>query len=195
MKKLFTLFLLLFVFGAAIAQEKADAVKEQSPMKPALLVIDTQNAFLKYMSEEKGTTLEMINWAIWLARKNNIPVIRVYHTDPEWGPKPGTEEFEYEKSLQVKEDDPKVIKNFPSSFKKTKLDEILKEKVCNTLYLCGLSATGCVLATYFGALDLDYHPFMLKGAIMSDNHESTDAVEGFCETVTIDTFGFMLEHH
>jgi len=194
MKKLLTLFVLICFSIAVMCQEKDNAVKAQSPMKPALLVIDTQNAFMKYMSDEKGTTLEMINWAIWLARENNIPVIRVYHTDPEWGPKPGTEEFEYEKSLQVKEADPRIIKNFPSSFKKTKLDEILKEKGCNTLYLCGLSATGCVLATYFGALDLDYHPFMLKGAIMSNNHVSTDAVEGFCETVSLETFGFMLEH-
>lgn len=175
-----------------MAQENKENAK--IPIKPALLVIDTQNEFLKYMSDEKETTFEMINWAIWLARKNNIPVIRVYHTSPEWGPKPGTVEFEFEKSIQIKEDDAKVVKNFPSSFKRTKLDEILKEKGCNTLYLCGLSATGCVLATYFGAMDLDYSVFMLKGAIMSNDHELTDAVENFTETVSLDTFGFMLEH-
>lgn len=39
--------------------------------------------------------------------------------------------------------------------KNTDLDKILKEKDVNTLFLVGLSGTGCVLATYFGGIDHD----------------------------------------
>ncbi len=42
-----------------------------------------------------------------------------------------------------------------SAFKHTGLNKILRERKCNILFLCGLSAVGCVLATYFGGKDLD----------------------------------------
>ena len=194
MKNLLSLIILVSLSVTLFAQGNTGDAKVKTPVKPALVVIDVQNEFMKYMSDEKDLALQMINWAIGVARYYNIPVIRVYHTSPGYGPNPGTVEFEFDKSLAVKDDDPKVIKNFSSGFKKTDLDKILKEKGINTLFLCGLSATGCVIATYYGGKDLDYDVFMLKGAIMSDDHELTHAIENFTETVTLETFGFMLEH-
>ena len=44
---------------------------------------------------------------------------------------------------------------------------MLKEKGSNTLFLCGLSAVGCVLATKTGAQNNDYKAFIVKDAIMS----------------------------
>jgi nicotinamidase-related amidase len=163
--------------------------------KPALIVIDIQNEFLPYMAEDgKKLIMEMINGAIWAFRQHNLPVIRVYHTDPGWGPKPGTESFEFPKSINIKDDDPKVIKNFPSAFQKTDLEKILKEKGCNTLYLCGLSATGCVLATYFGAMERDYKVFMLKDCIMSNNSSYTTMIKDICESINFETMMFQLDH-
>ena len=194
MKRL--IFLLLFTAASfpLLSQESKDETPVKSVIKPALIVIDIQNEFLKYMSPDKEMALEMINWAIWVARQNNIPVIRVYHTDPESGPAPGSEPFEYPKTIQIKEDDAKVIKNYPDGFKKTDLDKILKEKGCNTLFLCGLSATGCVLATYHGAMDLDYNVFMLRDAIISHDYQLTDAVEKICESISLETFNFMMKN-
>jgi len=189
MKNLMTLIVLLCLALTSIAQEKKTEAKPA--MKPALLVIDMQNDFMPYMSDEQKTTLEMINWAIMIARKNNIPVIRVYNYNPDFGPKQGTEGFEFEKSLQVRDDDPKIIKNYPDGFAKTNLDETLKKLGCNTVFLCGLSATGCVLATFFGAYSFDYQPFMLKGAILSQDHKLTDSVEEITDAISIETFGFM----
>jgi nicotinamidase-related amidase len=194
MKKISIILILVFMTCSVIAQEKKEGNTTHKEIKPALLVIDVQNDFLKYMSDEKNRTLEMINGAIWVARQHDIPVIRVYHTDPKWGPAPGTEPFEFPKSVIIKEDDPKVVKNYPSGFRDTDLDKILKEQGCNTLFLCGLSATGCVLATYFGGTERNYDVFMIKEAILSPNHPLTDAVENICEAVTLDTFNFMMEH-
>jgi nicotinamidase-related amidase len=194
MKRLILVVMLAALSSALFSQDKKGVEPAKLEMKAALVVIDIQNEFLKYMSPDKDKALEMINWAVAVARKYQIPVIRVYHTDPDWGPKPGTEEFEFPKSIQVSENDPKVIKNFPDGFKKTDLDKVLKEKGINSLFLCGLSATGCVLATYHGAADLDYHAFMLQGAIMSDDYELTKAVEKICPSVSVETFNFMVKY-
>ena len=144
------------------------------------------------MSSDKDKALEMINWALYVAREYNIPVIRIYHTDPQWGPAPGTEEFEFPATVKIKDDDPKVIKNYADGFKKTDLEKILKEKGINTLFLCGLSATGCVLATYHGAKNLEYDVFLLQDAIISHDQQLTESVEKICESVSLDTYNFMM---
>ncbi|MCK9617506.1 MAG: isochorismatase family protein [Lentimicrobiaceae bacterium] len=184
MKKLLITFTMMVLTLSTFAQKE---------MKPALLVIDTQNEFLKYMCEEdKKAALEYINYAIMIFREKNLPVIRVYHTDPGFGPAPGTEAFEYPSSISIKDTDPKVIKNYGNAFKKTDLDKILKEKGINTVYLCGLSATACVLATYFGAKDNEYDAFMIKDALLSPDATHTKTIEQITETVSINTMYFML---
>ena len=80
------------------------------------------------------------------------------------------------------------------AFHKTDLDKILKDNGSNTLFLCGLSSVGCVLATYFGGMEREYKVFMLKEGIMSHNSEYTRVVKDICETVSFETMGFMLEH-
>jgi nicotinamidase-related amidase len=176
------------------ASDAQDIKKTDEAVKPALLVIDIQNEYLKYMSEEdKKFAMDYINGAIWKFHQNKFPVIRVYNTDLNSGPKPGTEPFEFPNSVIINEDDPKVIKHYPNAFNKTDLDKILKEKGCNTLFLCGLSATGCVLATYFGAIDGDYKVFMLKEAIISPNSSYTNMIKDICESVNYDSMKFILD--
>ena len=136
----------------------------------------------------------MINAAIDLFRKHQFPVIRVYHTDPQWGPEQGTPEFEFFDGVLVDSTDAMVIKNYPSSFKKTKLNEILKDMDRNTIFLCGLSSVGCVIATHFGAMDLDYNSFMIKDAIMSHNSEYTDSIEEIFEAIGYQALEVMLEN-
>lgn len=183
---------LVFIFSDIRAQDNQSSEKV---IKPALLVIDIQNQYLKYMSEDdKKLGMELINGAIYMFHQYNLPVIRVYHTDPSWGPEPGSEPFEYPSSVIAGENDPKVIKNFPSAFQKTDLDKILKEKGCNTLYLCGLSAVGCVLATYFGGMERDYKVFMIKEGLISPNSDYTRMIKDICTTVEFDTMIFMLDN-
>lgn len=153
-------------------------------MKPALLVIDIQNSYLPMIPEhERRIALEMINGAIWMFREHGFPIVKIYHTDPQFGPKPGTKDFKFPSSVRMKPRDPKIIKNYSNAFKQTDLKKILDEKGCNTLFLCGLSAVGCVLATHFAAKDLDYTSFMIKGALMSHDSQYTKFVEHVFETV------------
>jgi len=158
--------------------------EEKGPVKPALLVIDIQNDFIPMMDQsDRDGAMRMINGAIWLFRQHGFPVIRVYHTDPKWGPAPDSPGFEFPESVIIEESDPKVVKNYPSAFVKTDLDQMLKELGVNTVLLCGLSATGCVLATYFGAQERQYDAFMIAGALLSPSAEQTRAITEILESV------------
>jgi nicotinamidase-related amidase len=184
-------FVLVTVLGAA-----ASAAEEAAPprMKPALIVMDVQNAYLPYMDErDTKIGIEMTNYAIALFRDNGFPVIRVYHTDPAGGPEPGTEPFEFPKSVAVRDDDPKVVKNYPDAFKKTDLDTLLREQGVNTVFLTGLSAVGCVLATYHGAADLDYNVFMVKHALISHDAALTKSIYDICSNISYDALKLLLE--
>jgi nicotinamidase-related amidase len=189
---LFIMAIVTSVFGADCIPQEGKAPTEK--LKPALLVIDIQNAFLPFMSDEdKGIGMYMINAAIQLFRENGFPVIRVYHTDPKEGPPPGKEAFEFPDTVRIKPDDPKIIKNYPNAFKKTELEKWMREKGYNTVFLCGLSAVGCVMATYWSAYDLDFNVFMIKDALISHNSIYTNFVEDICETITYTALKLLLE--
>ncbi|MBP7460427.1 MAG: isochorismatase family protein [Candidatus Delongbacteria bacterium] len=184
MKKLLLMGLCLMLIGSGRsgAQEKKTELSE--PIRPALMVIDVQNAFLPYMEEkERQSAIMVINHVIGLFREYNHPVIRIYHTDPDWGPKPGTEGFEFPASILVKPEDPKIIKNYPNAFKKTDLIAYLKEHRINCLFLAGFNAVGCVLATYQGAEDLDIQVFMLKQGLIAHDPKYTPMVQELCSTM------------
>ncbi len=174
---------------------QSDSQKETKKVfAPALLVIDVQNEYLPWMSKgDQDFAIEMMNWAIWVFRQNNLPVIRVYHTDPEWGPPEDSPSFEFHDSLKVMDSDPKFIKNYPSAFTKTELDNYLKENEIKTLFLCGLSSAGCVLATWFDAMAYDYKAFMVKDALLSQKESYTDNVEEMFNALDLETIMYMLE--
>ena len=190
-----SLVLSLVVLLLATAALASAADKPAPPrMKPALLVMDVQNAWLPYMDEQdKKVGLEQINYIIELFRANGFPVIRVYHTDPGEGPAPGSEAFEFPKTVAVRDTDPKIVKNYPSAFKKTALDKMLRDQGVNTVFLVGLSAVGCVLATYHGGADLDYNVFMVKHALISHDAALTKSVYDICSTISYGPLKLLLE--
>ncbi|MCK9422151.1 MAG: isochorismatase family protein [Bacteroidales bacterium] len=194
MKKLTTLLaiLLMVISIPSFAQDKTEKPKE--PIKPALLVIDIQKAFMPMMSPDKEIAMEYINSLIDLFRKHGYPVIRVYHTSEEYGVTPGTEGFEYPETVKILPTDPKVLKTYADGFNKTDLDNVIKATGSNTLFLCGLSAVGCVLATWIGAQDHDYKAFMVKNAIISHNSEYTRNVEQMFDAVTYDVVQLIIEN-
>jgi nicotinamidase-related amidase len=194
MKTLTTLLtiLMMVVSGPSFAQDKTEKPKE--PMKPALLVIDIQKAFMPMMSADKEMAMEYINALIELFRKQGYPVIRVYHTSEEYGVTPGTEGFEYPETVKILPTDPKVLKTYGDGFNKTDLDKVIKATGSNTLFLCGLSATGCVLATWIGAQNHDYKAFMVKGAIISPSTEYTKNVEQMFDAVSYEVVQLLLIH-
>ncbi|KPK84905.1 MAG: hypothetical protein AMS27_08760 [Bacteroides sp. SM23_62_1] len=164
-------------------------------MKPVLLVIDIQNAFLPMIPEqEKEMAMSNINSYIELFRSYGYPVIGIYHSSEEYGVLPGTDQFEFPTSVLIKPEDTRIIKTYPDGFNKTDLNEVIMEKGSNTLFLCGLSAVGCVLATWLGAFNYDYQAFLLKDAIMSHNSEYTNNIEIMFDAVSYDVVKLILEN-
>jgi len=169
--------------------------KSKKGIIPALLVIDVQNRYLPIIPErDKGCAIFFINLLIDLFRKHDFPIIRIYHHNKENGPRPNTEEFEYPSSVTIKSDDTQIIKTYSDSFNKTSLDKILKEKGCNTLFLCGFSAIGCVLATKIGAQNHDYKAFIVKDSIMSHNSDYTRNVEVMFDAISFDAVNLILDN-
>jgi nicotinamidase-related amidase len=191
MKNIYLFFALVLVSHCLFAQSDKP---EKITMKPALLVIDVQKAFLPMMSkEDQDKAIEMMNWSMWLFRKFGFPVIRVYHKAEEYGVVPGKPEFEFTDSLKIEASDPKVVKTYASSFTKTELDKLLKEKGINTLFLCGLSSVGCVLATYLDAENYDYKAFLIKDALLSHNATYTDQIETIFSALDLENVNYMFK--
>jgi nicotinamidase-related amidase len=164
-------------------------------MKPALLVVDIQNAWLE-MSPELKRSVEMraeeINEGIRIFREKGLPIIFIYHTDKGKGPEPGTRSFEFADGIHVRDSDVKVTKNYPNAFNKTNLVEILGKQKCDTVIIEGLSATGCILATYLGAMDHDLSPYLVKGAVASGREDLLRFVEEICDTLSLRAMDQML---
>ncbi len=177
---------------AAFTQEKNN---EDKPLKPALLELDVQNHFVNYMDQEfLDSRYAYINYAIKLFRDANVPVIRIYHTTPGQGPEEGTEAFEFVDKIKIKEEDPKFVKNHGNAFKETGLDKMLKEKEVNTVFVVGLSGTGCVLATYFGGKNLNYDTHLIKGCTISPKAKYTEVVEESQGALSLKAMSLLLKH-
>jgi nicotinamidase-related amidase len=193
-KPVFILALLaLFIQFNLFAQDKKESAK--APLKAALLAIDIQNAYMPMVPErEKEVAMYYIENLIKLFRSHGCPVIRIYQLDMESGAEPGNELFEFPTTVPIKFDDPKIIKTYGDGFNKTDLDKILVEKGCNTVFLCGLSAVGCVLSTWIGAQNHDYKAFMVKDALMSHNSDYTNQVEDMFDAVSYEMVKLLLEN-
>ena len=188
---LINLLAIAFLVPAVLAADEPPPAAAKG--KPALVVMDIQNAFMPYMDcEETEGAMPMINATIELFRKHGLPVIRVYHTDPAHGPLPGTESFEFAEAVGIQDSDPKVVKTHSSAFNSTELDNILRERGADTVFLTGLSAVGCVLATYFDADRLDYRVFMVRGGLISHKAELTESVEEMTGAVGYEAIAYML---
>lgn len=169
--------------------------KSKKGIIPALLVVDIQNKYMPIIPErDKGIAIFFINLLIDLFRKHDFPIIRIYHHNKENGPIPDTKDFEYPNSVAIESEDTQIIKTYSDSFNKTNMDKILKEKGCNTVFLCGLSAVGCVLASKIGAQNHDYKAFIVKDAIMSHNSDYTKNVEVMFDAISYDAVELILDN-
>jgi len=160
-------------------------------MRPALFVQDIQNTWLYDLDSNQDLRrslekrLDIINEAITWFRGRKLPIIVGYTEDEGQGLLPGTKAFEVPDSVKIMESDPKVTKRHSNAFGDPRLGAILRERKCDTMVIVGLSASGCVLATYFGAFDWDIRPYLLKGGVASHNEEHVRFAEEICDTLTL----------
>ena len=161
-------------------------------MTPALFVQDIQNGWLydpdsnQDLRRSLERRLDVINEAIAWFRQNGCPVIVGCTVEPKYGIVPGSESFEVPASVKVLPSDPRVTKKHANAFANPKLGEILKAEGCEAIVIVGLSASGCVLATFFSAYDFDVQPYVVRGGIASHNEEHVRFAEDICDTISVE---------
>ncbi len=127
--------------------------------------------------------LDLINETIAWFRSKKLPIIVGYTENEDEGLLRGTESFDVPDTVNIEETDFKVTKRHANAFANPELGAILKREGCDTLVIVGLSASGCVLATYFSAFDWDVRPYLLKGGVASANEEHVRFAEDICDTI------------
>ena len=128
----------------------------------ALLIIDIQNDYFP------GGALELegadaagakAGAALEKFRKNGNPVIHVRHLSVRPGSTfflPDTRGAEIHPSVSPRDVETVIEKNFPNSFRGTKLEQTLKDSGVKNLVVAGMMTHMCVDATVRHAADLGY---------------------------------------
>ncbi len=131
----------------------------------ALIIIDVQEAFVGHRREEAAYQKVManINAAAAQFRKSGAPVVVV--RDISEGNGRG---YDNVLELVVEPTDIEVLKLHNNSFWKTELDAILRSMFVDKVLLCGSAAEFCVTATYFGAKERGYIPYILLNGVLAE---------------------------
>ena len=130
-------------------------------MKKALIVVDLQNDYFCGGSmelQEIDKALENTNKLVEFARKQNYKIYFIQHfstgNDATFFV-PNTKGVELNKNLNIK-DEMIIKKDYPNSFRETRLkNELEKEKIEN-LIICGAMTHMCIDATVRAGFDFGY---------------------------------------
>lgn len=139
------------------------------PSKTALLVIDVQNEYFdgKWPVPDGDGALNHIEQAIDASQHAGATVIYVQHAvlRPERGVfLPGSHGFELHPRLHPRANDPRVVKNYPGSFTKTELEDILRQRGIDTLVISGYMTHMCCDTTAREGFHRDFRVLFLNDA-------------------------------
>ncbi len=118
-------------------------------------------------------------------RKKGLPIVVIQHRNDSEGLVPGNANFEVHESVDLEEQDLRIVKTYGNSFTKTQLAEKLRELGVDTVIITGFCAEECVLSTYIGAQDNDLTPIILRSGIASDTPVRAKFVEEISNVVSI----------
>lgn len=131
----------------------------------ALLVIDVQNVYVRTLDLTTIDGIPLVDRLVEViakARAAGLPVIYVQHRDPRFSV--GSPDLAIPEAIAPRDGDPIVWKSYPDSFRATDLQATLVRLGTRRLLVCGLSTSGCVDATVFGAVQHKYETWVLADA-------------------------------
>lgn len=131
----------------------------------ALLVIDVQNVYVRTLDLTTIDGVPLVDRLVDViakARAAGIPVIYVQHRDPRFSAT--SLELAIPEAIAPREGDRVVWKSYPDAFRATELLPALQALEVRRLLVCGLSTSGCVDATVFGAVQHRYDTWVLADA-------------------------------
>ena len=146
-------------------------------MTIGLVIIDVQNDYFK------GGRMELVgmeeaakNCQLLLEgfRAMNKPIFHIQHLSVQEGATffiPDTDGCKTHESVRPKEGEALVRKHYPSSFRDTNLDSLLKKSEITDLIVCGAMSHMCVDTTVRAAFDLGYRCTAISDACATRNLE------------------------
>jgi nicotinamidase/pyrazinamidase len=187
--------IILIIIANLIITEKIQSlvsegksIEKYNEIKPALLVIDIQEAttgdistypFFKNKSED---LINVINQIAVSCKEKNFPVI--YIRSEITNPLINILNSSYAKGSPGAALDKRlnlvsglvVVKKGEDSFRNTNLDSILNGNRVNELYIVGLDAAECVNSTVKAAQNRKYRVNIVEEAVLSKSTELTDSM-------------------
>lgn len=157
----------------------------------ALVLVDIQSMFTNEtpgLGESIVTRIGTINDAVEGFRRSGLPVVYIRYE----GLDHSGQEIDPERTgfidglLQPEAGEHIIGKIEMDAFLGTDLEDILKDKGCDSVLICGMVAQYCVLATYFGAFQHGFSPYMLENGICSTDEENVRAVEHITKTLSME---------
>lgn len=156
-----------------------------SDKRLALVIVDVQRRFMVNdgITATAERMLPVVNKVSGMFRRAGRPVYLMRFT-AESGCALPPEGDGFLEGLEVSDGDVVVDKSEMSSFAGTGLEGMLRSQGVDGIVVCGLVARFCVLATYFGAIERDICPYILRGGTASTVEEHIGMVEAICYTVS-----------
>ena len=139
-------------------------------MKQGLVIIDVQNDYFE------GGSMELVRMEAAADNCRNLlnrfrdqkaPIFHIQHLSVRPGATffvPETEGCEINQRVKPQADEPLVVKNFPSAFRDTGLQNLLKNAGVEQLVVCGAMTQMCIDTTVRAAFDLGYNCQLISDA-------------------------------
>lgn len=182
MKKLASL-LLIIATTIACNKKNDSSIQNTKEMesskkeKTALIIIDIQNDYFP------GGTMELVEpekaalkakEVLSYFRENKMPVIHVQHIAVQQGATfflPNTKGAEINSIVAPLANEKVITKNYPNSFRDTKLLEYLHENNITNLVFAGMMTDVCIDATVRASMDNDFNNTLISDAVATRDRE------------------------
>jgi nicotinamidase-related amidase len=135
----------------------------------ALMVIDVQNEVVAD-AYERDAVVANISALVEKARKENVPIVWVQHSDE--GLVKGSDDWAYVPELPRLDSEPLVHKSYGDSFEGTDLEEVLADAGVGRLVVAGAETDACIRSTIHGAFTRGYDV-----TLVGDAHTTNDKSE------------------
>ena len=165
-------------------------------MRPALLVVDIQQAFFSVdpvTTRSLESAVRYANAAMPLFRAKGLPVVCVIHQDESEGLVPGAPGFEPHPDLRFEAGDLRIVKRTGSAFAGgTGLGDQLRALGVDAVVTTGYCAEYCVLSTSRGARDEGFRSLILRDSLASSHPERIPFVEAINDGLTFGALQYLL---
>ncbi|MGO2963062.1 MAG: cysteine hydrolase family protein [Carnobacterium maltaromaticum] len=177
-------------------------------MKQALLVIDVQNDYFKHGKMElhlPEVALHRINKLEDFFILNNLPIIYIQHIKDQLNAdffERGTKGSLLHEGLKINSSSIIIEKQYPNSFFKTDLKELLDSLNIEQVVITGMMTHMCIDSTTRASRELGYNPILISDATSTRNLDFQgreviaedvqfsflSALENFSQVVTTDHY-------